>query len=127
MDFDIQIGDGIENPMEVLGVKSLLRIAFTNLLKNASLYSSNNKASVIITQTEQHKIIVLIQNQGKTITPEEQSKIFEPFARGENAIKIQGSGLGLPIVKRILDYHNATISYHSPNENTNEFEVTFSI
>ncbi|MEC4003338.1 HAMP domain-containing sensor histidine kinase [Flavobacterium sp. SUN052] len=127
LDFDIQIADEIENPMEVLGSKSLLKIAFTNLLKNAYLYSSNNKASVVINQTEQQQIIVLIQNQGKTITNTELNKIFEPFTRGENSIHIQGSGLGLPIVKRILDYHNATITYNSPNENTNEFKVTFSI
>jgi signal transduction histidine kinase len=127
LDFDIQIAEEIENPMEVLGSKSLLKIAFTNLLKNACLYSSNNKASVIVNQTSQQQIIIQIQNEGKTITTSELNKIFEPFTRGENSVHIQGSGLGLPIVKRILDYHNATISYHNPTENTNEFKVNFSI
>ena len=127
LDFDIQIADEIENPMDVLGSKSLLKIAFTNLLKNACLYSSNNKASVIINQTKKNEIVVLIQNEGKTIKSSELNKIFEPFTRGENSIHIQGSGLGLPIVKRILDYHNATISYRSINENSNEFMVSFTI
>ena len=113
--------------MDFLGSKSLLKIAFTNLLKNACLYSSNNKASVIINQTKKNEIVVLIQNEGKTIKSSELNKIFEPFTRGENSIHIQGSGLGLPIVKRILDYHNATISYRSINENSNEFMVSFTI
>ena len=91
------------------------------------MYSSNNKASIIVNQTSQQQIIVQIQNEGKTITTSELNKIFEPFTRGENSAHIQGSGLGLPIVKRILDYHNATISYHNPTENTNEFKVNFSI
>ncbi len=127
LDFDIQIGDDIDNPMEVLGQKSLLKIAFTNLLKNASLYSTDNKAQVIIHQLDQKKLVVTISNNGKTISQEEQKKIFEPFARGENSSQIQGSGLGLPIVKRILDYHNAAISYRAVNENSNHFCVTFSI
>jgi signal transduction histidine kinase len=113
--------------MEVLGVKSLLLIAFTNLLKNASLYSTNNKASVIIKHTDQKNLVVSINNEGKTLSDEEQKKIFEPFTRGENSIQIQGSGLGLPIVKRILDYHNATILYQSLGENNNQFQVAFSI
>ncbi len=127
LDFDIQIADDIDNPMEVLGVKPLLKIAFTNLLKNACLYSSNNKAQVIINHIEQKTIKVTVSNEGKTLTLEEQKKIFEPFMRGENSIQIQGSGLGLPIVKRILDYHNAAICYHAIDKNTNQFEVSFSI
>lgn len=127
LDFDIQIADEIDNPMEVLGVKSLLLIAFTNLLKNACLYSNHNKASVIIKHTNQKNLVVSINNEGKTLTEEEQKKIFEPFTRGENSSQIQGSGLGLPIVKRILDYHNATILYESLGENSNQFRVTFFI
>lgn len=127
LDFDLQIADEIENPMEVLGTKSLLKIAFINLLKNACLYSTNNKVTIIINQIEQNQITVLIQNEGKIIKASELKKIFEPFTRGENSIHIQGSGLGLPIVKRILDYHNATIIYHSHNKNSNEFKVIFSI
>ncbi len=127
LDFDIQIADDIDYPMEILGVKSLLQIAFTNLLKNAFLYSSNNKASVIISQISKRQLVVSIKNEGKVLSIEEQIKIFEPFTRGENSIQIQGSGLGLPIVKRILDYHNAAICYHTIDENTNQFEVSFSI
>jgi len=113
--------------MEVLGVKSLLKIAFTNLLKNACLYSANAKASVIVNQINQKTLVVSITNEGKTLTAEEQKKIFEPFTRGENSSQIKGSGLGLPIVKRILDYHNASISYLSTDEKINQFQVTFSI
>ena len=127
LDFDIQIADEIDNTMEILGVKSLLKIAFTNLLKNACLYSINNKASVSLSQTSDHQLIVSIKNEGKTLTLEEQTKIFEPFTRGENSIQIQGSGLGLPIVKRILDYHKASILYRSIEQNINVFEVTFPI
>lgn len=127
IDFDLQISDEIDFPMEVLGEKSLLKIAFTNLLKNACLYSTNNKASVTINQIDKNHLIVTINNQGKILKLDEEKKIFEPFTRGENSKQIQGSGLGLPIVKRILDYHNATITYYAINENTNQFQVIFMI
>ena len=71
--------------------------------------------------------MVSIFNEGEIISQEEQNKLFEPFMRGSNSNNIHGSGLGLPIVKRILDYHNATIAYRSIQPNTNVFEVTFSI
>ncbi|MBC7523810.1 MAG: HAMP domain-containing histidine kinase [Flavobacterium sp.] len=126
LNFEIIIDDDVEHSMEVSGSKSLLKIAFTNLLKNASLYSTDSKANVTITQSKSSAVSVSISNSGKIISEEEQAKIFEPFMRGENSVKVQGSGLGLSIVKRILDYHNATISYHSKIDNTNIFEVILS-
>ena len=65
LDFDIQIGDDVDNPMEVLGAKSLLKIAFTNLLKNACLYSIDNKARVIVSQISQKIVVVRISNEGE--------------------------------------------------------------
>jgi signal transduction histidine kinase len=127
LEFDIQIAEDIENPMEILGIKSLLRIAFFNLLKNACLYSNDKKASVCIKQLRNDTIEISIINAGKTVTIDEQYKIFEPFARGENSIQIQGSGLGLSIVKRILDYHNATIAYRVTADSKNLFVVVFPI
>ncbi|MEI7508622.1 MAG: HAMP domain-containing sensor histidine kinase [Flavobacterium sp.] len=127
LDFNIQIVEDIENPMEILGIKSLLKIAFTNLLKNACLYSPNNKAIVSVNQISNHQLIISLKNEGKVLTLEERKKIFEPFTRGKNSLQTKGSGLGLPIVKRILDYHNATISYQSIDETINLFEITFTI
>jgi two-component system sensor histidine kinase ArlS len=64
-------------------------------------------------------------SHGNTIPEEEQAKLFEAFMRGNNSQNISGSGLGLRIVKRILEYHNAKIKYSSPAENTNKFAITF--
>ena len=60
-----------------------------------------------------------------TISKEEQSKLFDAFMRGNNSQHIVGSGLGLRIVKRILEYHNAEIKYSSPEQSINKFSVIF--
>ncbi|TBX70745.1 HAMP domain-containing histidine kinase [Flavobacterium silvisoli] len=127
LEFDIQLGENLEKPMEIKGIKSLLKIAFFNLLKNAYAYSSDKRAVVLIKQFNDQEISVIISNNGKTVTAEEQKKMFDPFMRGVNSGKTSGSGLGLPIVKRILNYHNATISYTISNEQYNQFLIVFLI
>ena len=125
IEFDIQIDENVQNPMEVYGIKSLLKIAFTNLLKNAYLYSNDKKAKVSIVQIEKGQLLIHIKNNGNFLTEDEIEKIFDPFMRGSNASNVVGSGLGLPIIKRILDYHNASILYSANNKIENEFTIRF--
>lgn len=106
------------------GVQSLLDIVFINLLKNAAVYSDNADVKILITENETH-LSVDVFSEGNTISEEEQPKLFEAFMRGNNSQNISGSGLGLRIAKRILEYHNANIQYNSPNENMNKFSVIF--
>ncbi|MDF2833389.1 sensor histidine kinase [Chryseobacterium indoltheticum] len=110
--------------LTISGVQSLLDIVFINLLKNAAVYSDNADVKILITENETH-LSVDVFSEGNTISEEEQPKLFEAFMRGNNSQNISGSGLGLRIVKRILEYHNANIQYNSPSENMNKFSVIF--
>lgn len=124
MDFGISEETQENAFLTINGVQSLLDIVFINLLKNAAVYSDNADAKILITETEKI-LLVDILSEGKTISAEEQPKLFEAFMRGNNSQNISGSGLGLRIVKRILEYHGAEISYASPSENLNKFSVIF--
>ncbi|MEN4758878.1 ATP-binding protein [Chryseobacterium sp. C39-AII1] len=106
------------------GVQSLLDIVFINLLKNAAVYSDDTEVDVIIKETSEHLIVDVISH-GSTISEEEQEKLFDAFKRGKNSQNISGSGLGLRIVKRILEYHGAKITYTSPADLLNKFSVIF--
>ncbi|REC46974.1 ATP-binding protein [Chryseobacterium pennipullorum] len=106
------------------GIQSLLIIVFINLFKNAAVYSDNTEVKVLITETNDHLSVAVISH-GDTVTEAEQSKLFEAFTRGNNAQNISGSGLGLRIVKRILEYHDAQIQYSSPADFQNKFTVVF--
>lgn len=110
--------------LTISGIQSLLVIVFINLFKNAAVYSDNAEVKVLITETNDTLSVDVISH-GATISEEEQAKLFEAFTRGNNAQNIAGSGLGLRIVKRILEYHDADIVYSSPAEYINQFTVVF--
>jgi len=109
--------------LEVYGNQLLLEIVFFNLLKNAYLYSQNQTCDVEI-NTANNQITVSFTNNGNLLSKEEGSSVFEPFLRGKNAAEKTGLGLGLRIVKRVLDSFNAHISYNSPNQ-LNRFTIYF--
>ncbi|MDR3025819.1 ATP-binding protein [Chryseobacterium sp.] len=108
----------------IKGIQSLLVIVFINLFKNAAVYSDNSEVNVLITETNDN-LSVEVLSHGNTISEDEQAKLFEAFTRGNNAQNIAGSGLGLRIVKRILEYHDADIIYSSPREYVNKFTLIF--
>lgn len=110
--------------LTISGIQSLLVIVFINLFKNAAIYSDSAEVKVLITETNENLAVEVISH-GETISEEEQSKLFEAFMRGNNTQNIAGSGLGLRIVKRILEYHNAKIVYSSPAEHVNTFSIVF--
>ncbi|MCW1960472.1 ATP-binding protein [Chryseobacterium viscerum] len=117
--------DSSENAfLMIKGIQSLLVIVFINLFKNAAVYSDNTEVNVLITETDDNLYVEVISH-GNTISEDEQAKLFEAFTRGNNAQNIAGSGLGLRIVKRILEYHDADILYSSPQEYINKFTLIF--
>lgn len=124
MDFQIDDESIEDSILTVKGVKSLLEITFVNLFKNAALYSDNQEVDISIKETE-FRIIVNVFSKGTIIPISEREKLFEAFMRGSNSQNKSGSGLGLRIVKRILEYHKAEISYSSLSDNENLFTVIF--
>jgi two-component system sensor histidine kinase ArlS len=120
---DIADNDGIESLLEQHGNQHLLEIAFSNLLKNAYLYSDNHQAHVRL-KVINHRLAVEISNTGNILNREEQKRMFQPFMRGSNAASHNGLGLGLRIVQRILNIYNYKISYQTEN-NINQFIILF--
>ncbi|MDF2552844.1 MAG: hypothetical protein K0R36_3758 [Chryseobacterium sp.] len=124
MDFLISENESEYAFLTIQGVQSLLDIVFINLLKNAAVYSNDSEVKVLITENDSQLIVDVISS-GNTISKEEQPKLFEAFMRGSNSYNTSGSGLGLRIVKRILEYHKANISYRSVSDRDNFFTVEF--
>ncbi|WP_347052619.1 sensor histidine kinase [Flavobacterium olei] len=122
--FEMEESDDLDFILEVNGNKNLLEIAITNVLKNAYIYSDNKQAQVKIS-TVNGLLVLSISNSGNTLNETEQQNLFQPFMRGENAKGITGFGLGLRIVNRILNLHNANITYSIPRSNINLFSITF--
>lgn len=114
-----------ESILNVHANQALIKQAFMNLLINAVHYSNNQKAKInFIGKSDALKINFL--NSGKTLSSDEQKYLFSHFFRGENAQNQQGFGLGLVLSHRILEIHNAKISYFIDKNSTNIFQVKFS-
>lgn len=124
LDFLISEDTSEDALLTIKGIQSLLDIVFINLFKNAAIYSDDVEVDVLIKENGEHLIVDVISH-GNTIPKEEQTKLFEAFKRGKNSQNISGSGLGLRIVKRILEYHGAQITYTSPADLLNKFSVIF--
>jgi signal transduction histidine kinase len=96
-------------PARVCGDRELLGVLLRNLVDNAIRYSRPDTRVVISCDTLPERIELAINDEGMGIVPEERTRIFERFYRGGGA-QDYGSGLGLSIVKRIADLHDARIT-----------------
>ena len=102
----------------------LLKSAFRNLIKNAYLYSDNKTVHISI-ETQPKIIVITFVNTGSILSEEEKEKMYIPFFRGNNAMTSKGFGLGLSIVNKIADIHNAKLNYTAFETNTNKFAISF--
>ena len=102
----------------------LLQHLLTNLLSNAIKYSPNGGKVSLELSCENQQIIFCVRDEGIGITAEDREKLFQQFERGANVGKIKGSGLGLCIVKHIVDLHGGTISVESAIGKGSTFIVT---
>lgn len=110
--------------MLVHGDAQLIRSAFTNIIENSCKYSPDHTASVLI-KSSGSSLTVVFADKGIGIAANDLSSIFDPFYRGANAQNVKGSGIGLSIVKPILQLHDATIQVDSVVGQGTTFTVSF--
>jgi two-component system, OmpR family, sensor kinase len=100
-------------PPPVLGDPDLLGLAFYNLLENALKYSTPEDAVEVRVLEDDHFLIVEVADAGQGIDPEDLPHLFEELFRGVNAHGLEGSGLGLALVERLVQLHGGEISVRS--------------
>lgn len=97
--------------------KDTMAGSIENIIDNAIKYSPEGKnAEIIVTlQKDGGYAVISIRDEGIGIPTEDQSRIFEKFFRGRNAreSKIHGTGLGLFIVKKMIEGNGGTLSFES--------------
>lgn len=91
----------------------LLHHLLTNLLSNAIKYSPSGGNVSLELSCECEQVIFCVRDEGIGMTEVDMGKLFHKFERGCNVGNIKGSGLGLCIVKHIVDLHGGTISVES--------------
>ena len=91
----------------------ILRNILFNLLSNASKYSDHGKSIYLECKHTDTIFEITIRDEGMGVPEAEQRHLFERFFRASNASNIQGTGLGLNIVKRYLDLLSGTVTFSS--------------
>jgi len=93
--------------------KKLLKNILFNLFSNAIKFSDANSVIKLDWHTHAGTTTISIADKGIGISEEDQKHLFSSFFRGANASNIQGTGLGLHIVKRYIDLLGGTVKLHS--------------
>jgi signal transduction histidine kinase len=95
----------------VLGDGDRVRQILGNLVNNAFNYTPQNGTIRVNIHQENGEVQVDVQDNGVGISPEDQGRVFDRFFRGENPLVLAtpGTGLGLPIVRQLVEMHNGRI------------------
>ena len=112
-----------EGPKEVRQDKKILRNVLLNLLSNAVKYSPDGKSIYLSVHTSAVSMKLKVKDSGMGIPPEAQKELFSKFHRANNAMHIQGTGLGLHIVKRYVELLNGSIEFSSKENEGTAFTV----
>lgn len=118
MQKELTVNKSILPEIHVLGDVQLLQKVLDNLLGNAAAYSGAGNYVSVKLWKEAERAVFIIENTGVHIPDEDIPKLFEAFYRVDQSRSRQtgGTGLGLYIVKTILDLHNAEITVGNTKE-----------
>lgn len=126
----VLIKENIENdlPLYMLDAEAYEQ-ALLNLLDNAVKYSLEDKVIEISARLQDDSIIIAVSDHGIGIGKKDSEKIFEKFYRSPipDGRKIPGSGIGLTLVKEIIEAHGGTIKVESKIGKGSTFILTFPI
>lgn len=112
-----------KSPKEAYLDKKLLRHILTNLLSNAIKYSPGGGTIILELTREPEQVKFRVIDRGIGMPPEYQKKLFQVFERAGNVGEIQGTGLGLYIVKQAVELHQGAIAVQSQEGRGTTFTV----
>ncbi len=119
---DINIEDCYVN-----GNKEMLNQVWVNLLDNAIKFNNKNGIVSVNMKKEEGNIFINITDTGLGITRESIPKIFDKFYQGDRSHSTNGNGLGLTIVKKIIELHGGTIECDSIVSKGTKFTIILPI
>jgi len=105
--------------------ENLFKNVLINLLSNAAKFSDENKPIYINVTVDEKTMFFQIRDEGIGISKKDQEHLFEIFFRGNNALNIPGTGLGLHIVAKYIEMMNGKIELKSELDHGTEINLTF--
>ncbi len=123
-EYELQLA---EEPMIILADREAVIEALINLLDNAIKYSPQEKSITVSTRKRASQYLVQVTDKGLGIPPKKRDQIFDKFYRVTEGdiYSVQGAGLGLSIVKHIMDAHEGNIEVESVFGKGSSFKLVF--
>jgi signal transduction histidine kinase len=115
-----------EGPLpEVMADRAAMAQAVTNLLDNAIKYSGEARKVMISSSVKDRTLVIVVKDFGIGIKKKELNKVFERFYRGGDELtrSVKGSGLGLTLVKKIVDAHHGKVYVESEPGQGSTFSI----
>jgi PAS domain S-box-containing protein len=110
--------------IELYGDKMRLSQVFLNLLNNAAKYTNPGGEIALTASLEPPNVVIRVRDTGLGIPPQKLSTLFELFTRLERDVSREGLGIGLSLVKRLVEMHGGSIEAYSAGEGQgSEFTV----
>lgn len=114
-------------PPQLMLDERLIRRILVNLISNAVKYSNPDTTIRTSTELKGNKLHLSVEDQGMGIPDKDIKDLFHMFHRASNVENIEGSGVGLAIVKKCVDFLNGKINVQSTPDKGSEFTVTFKV
>ena len=124
-EFDLVIDVPSDLPQICVDRPAMIQ-ALDNIVDNAIKYSTTEKHLAVKGRATAKSVTLTVQDRGTGIGHKDLARVFERFYRGGNAT-VSGSGLGLPIAKRIVESHGGRIEVRSAVGAGTEVDVTLPI
>ena len=110
---EIEIDTDIAEDVKVKADAELLSLVWNNLFSNAFKFTEAGGMVTVTLAVTDHHAIVKVKDTGCGMSPEVGAHIFEKFYQGDTSHSVQGNGLGLALVKRVVDIMQGEIGVES--------------
>ncbi len=121
----LEIETDIQDDVRIRSDPELLSLVWNNLISNAVKFTPEGGTLGISLKTEGDQVAVSVSDTGCGMKPEVGQHIFEKFYQGDTSHATQGNGLGLALVKRVVDILNGEIAVQSTWGQGSTFTVKF--
>jgi len=122
---DLQIETDIQDDVRIQSDSELLSLVWNNLISNAVKFTRSGGTVGLSLKADGSSVIVQVRDTGCGMTPETGMHIFEKFYQGDTSHATQGNGLGLALVKRVVDILGGEIGVQSVYGQGSTFTVKF--
>jgi len=114
---ELKLTDLRKEPQPAKVDRGLFELALSNIIGNAIKYNTHNGIVETIIEEREGDTFITIADNGIGIPDEDKNKMFKEFYRSTNAKQkgVEGTGLGLSVVKEIIEHHGGDIWFKSPS------------